>query len=186
MHLLVLSAFRLEMRGDSYSIMFRVSMHLLVLSAFRRVVRVGGWACGPVVSMHLLVLSAFRLVPRVFHCVCGASQCTFWCSVLSDAVSSFGSEAYLESQCTFWCSVLSDSIHDRGAPGVGCLNAPFGAQCFPTGWSYRQIGMDIGVSMHLLVLSAFRQETSTGATRTLAVSMHLLVLSAFRRGRGIA
>ena len=36
------------------------------------------------------------------------SQCTFWCSVLSDqAWTTKG--AQLESQCTFWCSVLSDS-----------------------------------------------------------------------------
>ena len=59
-------------------------MHLLMLSAFR--------LGSPVperrqldVSMHLLVLSAFRLdgfnAQDVFDLV---SQCTFWCSVLSD------------------------------------------------------------------------------------------------------
>ena len=39
------------------------------------------------------------------------SQCTFWCSVLSDGpyTRGFGFEFYQESQCTFWCSVLSDS-----------------------------------------------------------------------------
>ena len=37
-----------------------------------------------------------------------------------------------------------------------CLNAPFGAQCFPTPAS-RAAALDrFTVSMHLLVLSAFR------------------------------
>ena len=81
------------------------------------------------------------------------------------------------------------------------LNAPSGAQCFPTG---RPPNHTAGVSMHLLVLSAFRQmafpwefdwhwrlNAPSGAqcfpTRDTAhqglgrrVSMHLLVLSAFR------
>ena len=83
------------------------------------------------------------------------------------------------------------------------LNAPFGAQCFPTekvadndlkvrvsmhllvlsafrrtiGWAYRQIGL---VSMHLLVLSAFRPNLAYNNNSASMVSMHLLVLSAFR------
>ena len=39
-----------------------------------------------------------------------------------------------KSQCTFWCSVLSDMRTKAGkakAAELG-LNAPFGAQCFPT------------------------------------------------------
>ena len=36
--------------------------------------------------MHLLVLSAFRLVrDDVEQRIAGLSQCTFWCSVLSDS-----------------------------------------------------------------------------------------------------
>ena len=60
--------------------------------------------------MHLLVLSAFRRLgntskenpPKL-------SQCTFWCSVLSDSdiPGSKDGQAF-QSQCTFWCSVLSD------------------------------------------------------------------------------
>ena len=60
--------------------------------------------------MHLLVLSAFR--PES----------------LESALSS------LElSQCTFWCSVLSDlSMFSLGISTLKSLNAPSGAQCFPT------------------------------------------------------
>ena len=59
-------------------------MHLLVLSAFRlkELRRDAGQS---EVSMHLLVLSAFRPdragpSRQSFE----GSQCTFWCSVLSD------------------------------------------------------------------------------------------------------
>ena len=63
------------------------------------------------VSMHLLVLSAFRLpVKNAWPTNSSPSQCTFWCSVLSDS------------------AFLSASALSRR-----CLNAPFGAQCFPTG-----------------------------------------------------
>ena len=44
--------------------------------------------------------------------------------------------------------------------GMASLNAPFGAQCFPTGC---RVGAGGGgrVSMHLLVLSAFRLKMSS-------------------------
>ena len=63
------------------------------------------------------------------------SQCTFWCSVLSD-LGQYGPfvRSVVESQCTFWCSVLSDRSVEQGEDGGGA------------------------VSMHLLVLSAFRHE----------------------------
>ena len=114
------------------------------------------------VSMHLLVLSAFRLRVR---CVCIAidekSQCTFWCSVLSDTVpEGFDLGDEYVSQCTFWCSVLSDVLH------FVHFILFFLSQC--TFWcsvlSDRADGDgDRGgdrrpVSMHLLVLSAFRHE----------------------------
>ena len=85
----------------------RVSMHLLVLSAFRH--RDYETSCdGLSVSMHLLVLSAFR--PDMRH------ERTDW----------------NQSQCTFWCSVLSDEEQELNKLEKGRLNAPFGAQCFPT------------------------------------------------------
>ena len=84
MHLLVLSAFRHEGRGVKPPPL-PVSMHLLVLSAFRLVIGQRGDGKS-FVSMHLLVLSAFRQYTRQ-QCVTSTfsrSQCTFWCSVLSD------------------------------------------------------------------------------------------------------
>ena len=180
------------------------------------------------------------------------SQCTFWCSVLSDKNTKphkkpsnslnapSGAQCFptfrgtlripsTGSQCAFWCSVLSDGLlrqavdagwrvsmhllvlsafrhfeahceyHLLGlnAPsGAQCfptlsldcytwrklrLNAPSGAQCFPTGHPMDRTGDSVNVSMHLLVLSAFRQgEIEYRLRDLLKVSMHLLVLSAFR------
>ena len=62
-----------------------------------------------------------------------------------------------ESQCTFWCSVLSDGQRRGRARGSGSA-----------------------VSMHLLVLSAFRRELRDVTDQPPTVSMYLLVLSAFR------
>ena len=154
MHLLVLSAFRrwwTRRRPRTRA----VSMHLLVLSAFRRLTVFTKDRC-PAVSMHLLVLSAFR--PK-----CGTV-----------AVRLNG------SQCTFWCSVLSDVSPRCPARHRHSLNAPFGAQCFPTKeLEYLHYVGDL-VSMHLLVLSAFRLQVMRQHPRPKSVSMHLLVLSAFR------
>ena len=137
MHLLVLSAFRLlsvtikcqlsmtclnapfgaqcfPTRRKDQSVCptsFRsVSMHLLVLSAFR----LNAGETSPTfrgVSMHLLVLSAFRLREN------GLIE-----------------SRLILSQCTFWCSVLSDEVNRRLASRImqAGLNAPSGAQCFPT------------------------------------------------------
>ena len=137
--------------------------------------------------MHLLVLSAFRPHVRQIQSVLGLeSQCTFWCSVLSDCVgvdgavrcarrlnAPFGAQCFptpnkldsynamynFMSQCTFWCSVLSDSAYLRPRDFIfsGCLNAPFGAQCFPTSNTSTMWATSDSVSMHLLVLSAFRR-----------------------------
>ena len=90
------------------------------------------------VSMHLLVLGAFRPGEmRLF-------------------------QYNYPSQCTFWCLVLSDLPERSQQPrDFSCLNAPSGAWCFPTG--RRQGGKRFGVasvSMHLLVLSAFRPRWS--------------------------
>ena len=63
------------------------------------------------------------------------SQCTFWCSVLSDMNVIIGDEeCSVLSQCTFWCSVLSDRKGESPK------------------------GKEPKVSMHLLVLSAFRRK----------------------------
>ena len=111
------------------------------------------------------------------------SQCTFWCSALSDSTpktrprwpitrlnAPSGAQClpthrdgvekspHRRSQCTFWCSALSDTSKQvcRLWPFAAGLNAPSGAQCFPT---LRRKPNRAGlrrVSMHLLVLSAFR------------------------------
>ena len=157
MHLLVLSAFRRVGRvysravggesqctfwcsvlsdwvliGDTDAVV-PVSMHLLVLSAFRRR-EDAQWIESSLVSMHLLVLSAFRREAGYCPKAGKRSQCTFWCSVLSDRQKTRGAcwfidvsmhllvlsafrlkgfimsvDEFVKSQCTFWCSVLSDS-----------------------------------------------------------------------------
>ena len=108
-----------------------VSMHLLVLGAFRpddgkRLLRIS-----LEVSMHLLVLGAFRPEAHLLTSTADGSQCTFWCLVLSDS--------------------LWGSLWGR----LGCFNAPSGAWCFPTESPGPTICPDC-VSMHLLVLGAFR------------------------------
>ena len=207
-------------------------MHLLVLSAFRPGTPSTTSSTRYTVSMHLLVLSAFRLDTDCFGFLRKhLSQCTFWCSVLSDLAlggrrrgllrlnAPFGAQCFptrhhaarrpsRPSQCTFWCSVLSDALKSRliTLSWLGfCLNAPFGAQCFPTPYDLTEAAVRFYVSMHLLVLSAFRLGTghvtvepflsqctfwcsvlSDRRRRVVPscaeVSMHLLVLSAFRHG----
>ena len=107
--------------------------------------------------MHLLVLSAFRpehvhgrgLVRPGLNAPSGA-QC------FPTHITRRACRNSIVSQCTFWCSVLSDwkPFGKRRMP-TECLNAPSGAQCFPTRRSRRAVP-STKVSMHLLVLSAFR------------------------------
>ena len=173
----------MELSVDA-SIRNLVSMHLLVLSAFRRGM---SHTDGPSsnVSMHLLVLSAFRrgrAATRPFRLSTRlnapfGAQCfpTYWNADFLVVEP--------RSQCTFWCSVLSDTKRCDVVEGWnGSLNAPFGAQCFPTLSFSPRAAMPWPVSMHLLVLSAFRPESGFRERLTDQVSMHLLVLSAFRLG----
>ena len=135
-----------------------VSMHLLVLSAFRPSAS-NGKGYHDYVSMHLLVLSAFRR--RISACYLNMDQ---------------------KSQCTFWCSVLSDpwEADDVNFSLIG-LNAPFGAQCFPTAGRLVPVGRGKGsqCTFWCSVLSDSSRRTPEG--RPSRVSMHLLVLSAFRQ-----
>ena len=110
------------------------------------------------------------------------SQCTFWCSVLSDNSMESFVVPVESSQCTFWCSVLSDEVD-----GKVYVWRPKGSQC--TFWCSVLSDLLTGVtgdgirsvSMHLLVLSAFRPARRQSAHGPASpVSMHLLVLSAFR------
>ena len=119
-------------------------MHLLVLSAFRPEGR-ARWLNG---LSGLNAPSGAQCFPTpggidVYQQSSG-SQCTFWCSVLSDPARSHGCAGLsvsmhllvlsafrlrrgpgsrggcVRSQCTFWCSVLSDS-----APRKPCHNAVY-------------------------------------------------------------
>ena len=133
--------------------------------------------------MHLLVLSAFRQETKnVPQFVTDVSMHLLVLSAFRPNHLSTGSSAEI------------------------CLNAPFGAQCFPTEarlavgeWTvvsmhllvlsaFRRVcyeaGQVVWVSMHLLVLSAFRPEGVNRRPRNPTVSMHLLVLSAFRPEEG--
>ena len=179
MHLLVLSDSTTGTRRHSQVL---VSIHLLVLGAFRLTTESvsirqssrlnapsGAWCfptrrnarseASPKVSMHLLVLGAFRLRPATLATPSVTwSQCTFWCLVLSDR--SWGSPPFSlwPFQCTFWCLVLSDRSSSRWETFRRCigLNAPSGAWCFPTRKRPLALALDRPVSMHLLVLGAFR------------------------------
>ena len=131
--------------------------------------------------MHLLVLSAFRLDMNLVKKL---------------------SEKSLNAPFGAQCFPTGRNRRVFNIPNR--LNAPFGAQCFPTQNQATQQWED-GVSMHLLVLSAFRPINSSlmersalrlnapfgaqcfpthrhGGNKTWpSVSMHLLVLSAFRQ-----
>ena len=87
------------------------------------------------VSMHLLVLSAFRHAGGV------------------DLAAQLGLNAPFGAQC-FPTGRRPRRLRRRSFS----LNAPFGAQCFPTVWAGPGSAGDGRVSMHLLVLSAFRLE----------------------------
>ena len=131
MHLLVLSAFRpktvdahFEDANGSQCTFWCSMLSDMAAAASRFRIRV---------SMHLLVLSAFRLVekgyarylPNGLNAPSGA-QCFPTC------VSRMCRLRTILSQCTFWCSVLSNILTLQAPGQIGSLNAPSGAQCFPT------------------------------------------------------
>ena len=146
------------------------------------------------------------------HAPASGLRYTTWCSVLSDESISVANcnkvkclNAPFDAQC-----FPTDRWDYLKVPAGTCLNAPFGAQCFPTAYPSRPIGRRLllsqctfwcsvlsdphrrravrnpvqTVSMHLLVLSAFRRIKGLfGISSPSRVSMHLLVLSAFRPSR---
>ena len=108
------------------------------------------------------------------------SQCTFWCSVLSDIQYIIPhNQGYESSQCTFWCSVLSDWTKTAATSGRTRLNAPFGAQCFPTE-AQGTIRAPIWSQCTFWCSVLSDRRAVRRPPRALRVSMHLLVLSAFR------
>ena len=131
MHLLVLSAFRpnYDQWTKTGDYLFQCTFWCSALSD-RTAESVVLTDCP--VSMHLLVLSAFRRCVRVFEVESPMFQCTFWCSALSDPQADPRWAQNRRFQCTFWCSALSDTPYEEGNTHI------------------------LLVSMHLLVLSAFR------------------------------
>ena len=182
MHLLVLSAFRRYSRCNSTMMGDSVSMHLLVLSAFR----LESTRTGVRISVKFQCTFWCSVLsdqaegdvppgPRGFNAPFGAqcfptaqdpnpeppyqgfnapfgAQC-FPTKIWNEIEASWS----IVFQCTFWCSVLSDRKSARRTATDSGFNAPFGAQCFPTQacWQWYQ---KFPVSMHLLVLSAFRPD----------------------------
>ena len=208
MHLLVLSAFRLGKRGIVETAIDAVSMHLLVLSAFRLDIpdevicavfglnAPFGAQCFPTHDLHPSVPRLHEGLNAPFGAQCFPTQPPTRKDNYNGLNAPFGAQCFPTwcsshcptrremSQCTFWCSVLSDwSNYVREHLEGRRLNAPFGAQCFPTDRAAIRRRDILPVSMHLLVLSAFRPENGAGGYLPEGVSMHLLVLSAFRRVR---
>ena len=107
--------------------------------------------------MHLLVLSAFRLdrvtIPQPIlpslNAPSGAQ-----CFPTADARASHTSVAGLNAPSGAQC-FPTWGMETRRTVREG-LNAPSGAQCFPTGKGQDSYNSEGVVSMHLLVLSAFR------------------------------
>ena len=112
------------------------------------------------VSMHLLVFSAFRLIADVSEVKEYKSQCIFWCSVLSDRNDGSVRGGFHGFQCTFWCSVLSDVKPANEFGTAVAFQCTFWCSVLsdPTErkWNSGKVNF---VSMHLLVLSAFRPST---------------------------
>ena len=109
MHLLVLSAFRPHASFGIARDPIPVSMHLLVLSAFRLVFSREAREIGKTVSMHLLVLSAFQLDNSMIGTIGGIGFNAPSGAQCFPTADNKPIEGYvIWSQCTFWCSVLSD------------------------------------------------------------------------------
>ena len=140
------------------------------------------------VSMHLLVLSAFRPVRAgiVRAGAYGESQCTFWCSVLSDAVDSC--LAIRHGYVSMHLLVLS-AFRPARSRRLGRwsrrLNAPSGAQCFPTGMIITATGRPSSLNAPSGAQCFPTPDPRPSGTHLCSVSMHLLVLSAFRLLRAI-
>ena len=146
-----------------------VSMHLLVLGAFR-----------------------LGFTGEDLSDVLSTSQCTFWCLVLSDKPKKKPPPApwpvaSLNAPSGAWCF---PTRADRRRIGMEpeSLNAPSGAWCFPTcgcgvvgGAAYLS-----QCTFWCLVLSDGKVTDKEYYSKLSEVSMHLLVLGAFRQEAGRA
>ena len=159
----------------------QVSMHLLVLSAFRLDtphiidLLLSAYQC----TFWCSVLSD---VTQAGSGDVVKYQCTFWCSVLSDPFSILGNcQGSLVSMHLLVLSAFRPLQHLGELSGFPGINAPSGAQCFPTSSSpcgRRKESKRYQCTFWCSVLS-----DATGDAPLInyaLVSMHLLVLSAFR------
>ena len=133
MHLLVLSAFRLKSLplGGAYLIGLNApsgAQCFPTAEAFTMFTNImaglnapSGAQCFPTQELKQMPKQELKASQCTFWCsvlsdndgpvlneVLSASQCTFWCSVLSDGEEATHVLLFDASQCTFWCSVLSD------------------------------------------------------------------------------
>ena len=194
MHLLVLSAFRHEDLWAACrepqasqctfwcSVLSDPNGWLPFLSTPLRLNAPFGAQCFPTLRIMLAIKFSLSLnapfgaqcfptqYPRAARAdITTSSQCTFWCSVLSDRLPGIQDSPCAVSMHLLVLSAFRPEFYYSTTLKVLCLNAPFGAQCFPT--ERRGLGArSRTVSMHLLVLSAFRHTTGAATTPTFQLS----------------
>ena len=83
------------------------------------------------------------------------------------------------SQCTFWCRVLTNPPTTPQAPSPSRLNAPSDAGCLST-HAGRALAGPEAVSIHRVVLGAYRPGFPDREIRGWVVSIHRVVLGAYR------
>ena len=133
--------------------------------------------------MHLLVPGAYRPAAAFLFAVVLASQCTFWCRVLTDftdADFSAALRAGLNAPSGAGC--LPTLNKDILAGRVNRLNAPSGAGCLPTHHLPYLTCTDSSMSQCTFwcrVLTDKRLRFRRGSYDP--VSMHLLVPGAYRQ-----
>ncbi len=189
MHLLVLSAFRPGARGRGRApSWFQCTFWCSVLSDPQSVPRKTtgllcfnapfGAQCFPTIALFwsIIVFTVFQCTfwcsvlsdptsKRRRHNQVVLFQCTFWCSVLSDGSILSAKARVTTFQCTFWCSVLSDPVSVVDASGRAIVfQCTFWCSVLSDDCLVLVDHCVHGVSMHLLVLSAFRPCETTAST----------------------
>ena len=155
-HRVVLGAYRRDHPRLPHARSACVSIHRVVLGAYRRwrlSLDCHTWR----VSIHRVVLGAYRpsapLMVPIFSCLntpCGAG-CLSTGNMLVQGLGAF------MSQYTVWCWVLIDRWRCKGRNTTRCLNTPCGAGCLSTCRHVRAPHTAFYVSIHRVVLGAYRQ-----------------------------
>ena len=116
-----------------------------------------------VVSMHLLVLSAFRPAGEVVSVPVPGFNAPFGAQCFPTKRSVRSRSQDLRFNAPFGAQCFPTTSGDVNAAYIIGFNAPFGAQCFPTE-TREYTSRPSSVSMHLLVLSAFRRLITLSGT----------------------